>query len=394
MTRRPRIALLIESSRTSGREILSGVAQYVRTRARWSIFWRERSLHDLLPAQLRAWRADALLGRLENPRLVEQVRSLRLPTVDVLGWYPLPGVPRFGNDRTAIAQLALQHLRERGLQRFAYCGFPGLQFSDERGQIFERMVIQLGHLVSVYGQEPGGDPADMAAVETSGWLRRKSVGQWLKRLAKPVGLLACNDTCAQQILSICQESDLQVPSDIAVIGVDNDEVLCELSDPPLTSIRLNNHQIGYQAAATLDRMLHGESVQSEETRLAPLGVVARRSTDTLAISDADVAEALRFIREHATQGIHVRDVVQHVCLSASTLRRRFVKLVGRSPRAELRRVQLDHAKMLLSTTSLCVHDVARLSGFQEVEWFCKTFHSCEGQTPVQYRKSPEVGERC
>jgi LacI family transcriptional regulator len=176
------------------------------------------------------------------------------------------------------------------------------------------------------------------------------------------------------------------------MGVDNDEVLCELSDPPLSSVRLNNGRIGYEAAAMLDRLLHGKRPRRQETRIAPLGVVARRSTDLLAVADADVVAALRFIREHAAEGIAVTDVLAHVAVSASTLKRRFAGLVGRSPRAEILRVQLQRAQQLLATTHLPLREIARLTGFGQIQGFCKIFRAKTGCTPGRYRAATRAGD--
>ena len=318
-----RVALLIESSRSSGREILRGIAEYVRIHSRWSVFWQERSLHDVVPSQLAKWKADGIIARIESKKLVGQIKRLRLPTVDVLGWHPIPGVPRFGNDREAVVRLAVEYLRQLGLQHFAYCGLPGLTFSEVRGRLFAEMVRRLGYVPLLYEDTRKRSHADTAAAETEPLLRAELLARWLRALPKPVGLMACNDACAQQVLAICRDHGIDVPDEVAVIGVDNDQLLCELSDPALSSVALNNAKIGYEAAATLDRMLRGEKPPLQEIRIAPVGIVARRSTEMLAIPDPDVAAALQFIRTHAVDGITVPDVLEHVVLSASTLKRRF-----------------------------------------------------------------------
>jgi len=177
-----------------------------------------------------------------------------------------------------------------------------------------------------------------------------------------------------------------VPDEVAVIGADNDEVLCELSDPPLTSIDPDARGMGYQAAALLERMIHGEAPPREKIRIKPRGVVVRQSTDVLAIADRMVAAAVHFIREHASSGISVEDVLTDVRLSRSTLERRFAKYLGRSPKTEILRVQLQHVKRFLSETDYPLARVARLSGFSHVENMCNFFKAKTGQTPGQYRR--------
>jgi LacI family transcriptional regulator len=381
----PRVALLVESSRASGRSLLRGIADYVRAHRPWIVFHQERALGDAAPAKLSQWGADGIIARIENRQLVRQIQRWGLPTVDVLGWHPIPGVPRMGNDRRAVARMAVDHLRQRGLESFAYCGFPGLVFSDQRAAEFADYVVTQGFRVDVYQGTPPRRPASVAKIEARGLLQERSLAAWLRSLTKPVGMMACNDSCAQQVLNVCRDCGIDVPGQIVLVGVDNDDVLCELSSPPLSSISLNNERIGYEAAALLDRMLRGIKPEVEEVRFPPLGVVARRSTDTFFVTDADVATAVRFIHDHACEAISVQDVVNVVSVSPSTLKRRFARFVGQSPKAYILRVQLDRARALLACTGLEVRQIAGKCGFVNVEWFCKLFKKTTGITPTQWR---------
>ena len=199
--------------------------------------------------------------------------------------------------------------------------------------------------------------------------------------------MACNDLRAHQVLMACSDRNIAVPEELAVIGVDNDELICELCQPPLSSIEQNSEGIGYQAARLLDRLLDGEAEPTEPIPVEPLGVVPRQSTSIVAISDADVAAAVHFIRTHVADGIQVSDVLQHVQISRSTLERRFARLLGRSPKAEILRVQLDRVKHLLSMTDFPLEKIARLTGFDYMESLCSTFKRITGQTPGQYRSN-------
>ena len=188
-------------------------------------------MHDVVPSQLVKWKADGIIARIESKRLVGQIKRLRLPTVDVLGWHPIPGVPRFGNDREAVVRLAVEYLRQLGLQHFAYCGLPGLTFSEVRGRLFAEMVRRLGYLPLLYEDARKRSHADTAAAETEPLLRAKLLARWLRALPKPVGLMACNDACAQQVLAICRDYGIDVPDEVAVIGVDNDRVAVRVERP-------------------------------------------------------------------------------------------------------------------------------------------------------------------
>jgi LacI family transcriptional regulator len=198
--------------------------------------------------------------------------------------------------------------------------------------------------------------------------------------------MAPNDVRAQQVLNACTRRGIAVPDEAAVIGVDNDEVLCELSDPPLSSVDLDGREIGHQAAFMLDEIINGRRLSTPHVRIKPRGVVVRQSTDVLAISDAAVARAMHFIRLHACDGIGVENVVEQAGLSRRTLERRFLKALGRSPSDEIARVRLRHIKELLHTTDFSLSKIAALAGFRYVESMHYFFKENAGQTPGQYRR--------
>jgi LacI family transcriptional regulator len=177
-----------------------------------------------------------------------------------------------------------------------------------------------------------------------------------------------------------------VPEAVAVIGVDDDQQLCELSIPPLTSIDEMPSRIGYEAAAMLERMMDGASPPKGPVLVAPRAVVARLSTDALATDDEVVAWAAHFISRHATEGIHVKDVVAQVPVSRVTLALRFKQVFGRTIREEILRVQLGQVKELLATTNLPIKQVARRAGFHYVEYMARLFRRHVGETPGTYRK--------
>jgi LacI family transcriptional regulator len=178
-----------------------------------------------------------------------------------------------------------------------------------------------------------------------------------------------------------------VPEQVAVIGVDNEELLCRLCDPPLSTVVPNARRVGYEAAQLLDRMMSGARAPRHEVLVPPVGTVARQSTDTLAIDDPEVAAALRYIRERAPDGIRVEDVLRHVPISRSLLERRFRRAVGRSPHAEIRHVQVRRAAQLLGETDLPLKRIAELAGFAHMEYLSYVFKRATGQTPRDYRRS-------
>jgi LacI family transcriptional regulator len=290
------------------------------------------------------------------------------------------GLPRITSDDRAIGRLAAVHLLERRFRSFAFCGFEGERWSALRREAFREALAGTGDPVEVFESPLRGRPERPWEDE------QERTVHWLESLPKPVGVMACNDLRGFHLLEACQRSGLRVPDEVAVIGVDDSKLLCELCDPPLSSIIPNAEQIGYEAAALLDRLMGGEWVDFEVSTVPPLGVTSRLSTDVLAIDDELFVAAVRFIRAHACFGITMGDVLASVPLSRTTLERRFRKYLGRSPQAEIRAVQLGRARQLLAETDHPMHQIADLVGFEHTEYFHFAFKREFGCTPGEYRQ--------
>ena len=197
--------------------------------------------------------------------------------------------------------------------------------------------------------------------------------------------MACYDFQGRKVLNACSQRGIAVPDEVAVLGVDNDEVLCDFAAPPLSSVILNPHRTGYEAAALLARMMNGERIGAEAHRIEPLGVATRQSTDVLAVEDGGVAAAVRFIREHACEGISVKDVLRAVPQSRRSLEERFKKLIGRTPHEEISRVQLNQVKLLLAETDWSLERIAESTGFAHAGYLSSVFRRLSGSTPSHYR---------
>lgn len=381
---RPRVALLIESSRAYGRGLMSGVAKYMREHGDWSIFLQEHSLCDNISAWLRHWQGDGILTRLEHRAVTRAIKRLGLPAVSLRTERELT-IPCVLTDNAACSRLAFEHLQERGFRHFAFCGFNGADYSDERRDSFAQSVTGAGLRCHVFGRNPPSASLSTAAYEEVGLQDGERVARWLCGLPKPVGLMACNDMRGYQVLSACRTIGLAVPDEVAVIGVDNEEVVCDLADPPLSSVVPDTERIGYEAAALLHRGMKGRMPPARDIMIAPLRVATRRSTEVLAIEDRQIAAAARFIRERACDDIDVNDVVRAVPLSRSTLERRYLKIMGHSPKHEILRFRLNRAKQLLAGTDFPLTTIAEKVGFKHAEYLSRIFKKKTGQTPVAYR---------
>jgi len=384
MAERRRVALIVEMSGVYGRQILEGIAKYQRTRQSWSVFLEQRELRAPLPPWLlhRPW--DGIICRSTSPALARAFLRRRIPTVDLNDLHGDLGLPRIGSDMVAIGRMGAEHLLERGLRNFAFCGFSREAWSDGRRDGFCAGLREAGFGCAVYDSPWHG--AHVPAWDKD----QQRLAAWLRTLSKPLGLMACNDLRGQQVLNACQTLDLNVPEEMAVVGVDNEQVLCELCEPPLSSVAPNPQRIGYEAASLLDRLMDGRTAAAKALLVPPIGVVARQSSDITRIDDPEVAAALTFIRKHASSGMTVEQVVAHLAVSRSILERRFRKHVGHSPQTEIRRVQIKRVKQLLVETELSLEAVARLAGYHHPEYMSVVFKRITGTTPGQYRRENQL----
>jgi LacI family transcriptional regulator len=381
--RRLQVALLIETSNSYARGLLDGVIAYVRVHESWSIYLPEQRRGEVPPAWLRRWKGDGIIARIENPEIADAITHTKLPVVDVSAARTLPHIPWVETDDEAISRWAMQHLLERGFRRLAFCGDPRFNWSNWRCEHFQRLATEAGCQTWAH-QSPA------SARTTCSWNREheRLVG-WIRGLPRPIGVMACYDIKGQEFLDACRDLDVAVPEEMAVIGVDDDHVICELCTPPLSSVIPDTRRTGYIAAELLDRMMRGGVVETLSNLVKPLGICTRRSTDVLAIEDPDIATALRFIREHACEGIRVAEVLRKVPLSRRVLESRFCKLLGRSPHEEIVRVRLGRAKKLLLETDFPIKAIAKCAGFSSDDYFCVAFQRAETLSPSEYRRRKE-----
>ena len=374
----PKIALLIETSNAYARGLLGGIQAYIREHRPWSVYLDEQSRGDQPPRWLKKWKGDGVIARIENPAIAKAIAALGVPAVDLSAGRLLPELPMLEIDEAAVGRMAAEHFLERGFRHFAWCGDNRFVWSKLRGDAYAAALAEAGHAVASW-QAPAGVPADD---EDAGL---EAIGRWLLELPRPVAVFTCYDIRGREVLDACRRFSIPVPDEVAVLGIDNDELLCNLAFPPLSSIVPNARRTGYEAAARLERLMAGETDTVSATLIPPTGIVTRQSTDVLAVEDRNVARAVRYIREHACEGICVDDVVSHAALSRRLLETRFKKLLGRSPHDEITRVQLRRVKELLAETDLPLAEIADRTGFRYVEYLSAVFKNKTGVPPGHYR---------
>lgn len=374
------IALIIETSSSYGRDLLSGIVQFMRVNDTWSVFLEQRDLNKRPPSWLAAWQGDGILSRATTPKLVEAVTASGVPFVELTDRKADSELPQVRSDDQAIGQLAAQHLLERGFRRFGFCGFSGEAWSLRREEAFLSAVQAVDGRCEVYNSAWHGSAARPWEEEQT------HLANWLQQFEPPFGIMACNDIRGQHVLDACGKLNLAVPEEAAVIGVDNDELLCRICSPPLSSVIPNAQTVGYRAAELLSQLIHGEPPQELTQIIPPLGVATRQSTDVVAIDDPEIAAAVHFIRQHACRGIAVSDVTKQVPVSRSTLERQLRKYLGRTPQEEIRHVQIKKVRELLVTTDLATDRIASIAGFEHPEYMHVVFKRLTGKTPGEFRR--------
>ena len=385
MRNMPKVALLIETARGYGRQMLQGIVHYARLHGPWGLYLTPGDFEQFLP-KMQQWGGTGIIARIATPRIAKAVLDSGLPAIaldlsehELEAGHPLSRLSEVASDSAGAARMAAEHLLGRGFRHFAFVGASGRVWSARREAAFRRAIAEAGFSLEIYKPLP--------ARRNRVYEREQPVlSEWLRHLPKPAGLMACNDDRGREVLEACRAAGVRVPEEVAVIGVDNDELLCELADPPLSSVALNAKGVGYRAAALLDRMMQTGLCESQRLVAEPLHVVVRRSTDIIAVDDSKVAEALNFIHHHASDFIQIGDVAHHVAISRRSLEARFQKVIGRSPRAEMQRVRLQRAVRLLAETELSIPKIAHAVGYNTPSYFIQVFRKEYGMSPGRFRQ--------
>lgn len=372
------VVLLIETSNSFSRGILNGIRKWMKQHEPWDVYLMEQGRGEQPPLWLNQWKGDGIIARIENPSIETAVRRTKSCVINVSAANLAPEFPVVRSDSAALAQVAALHFIERGLQNFGYCGDPRRIWAQEHGEHFVSLVTKRGFRCQSFEISP------------EELLRYKKADRrlltWLKSLPKPAGVFVGYDIRGQQVLSACRAGGIRVPEEISVVSQHNDETLCELCNPPLSSVIPDSHQIGLLAASLLNDQMNGRKVPAMEYLVPPVGIQVRRSSDTLAFDDPQVAAAMRFMQTHACECISIDDVLNVVPICRTLLQRRFKSQTGRTPYEQIRHFRLQEARKLLASTNMTIAEIALQTGFRTTEYFNAAFRKEEGLPPGQYRR--------
>ena len=382
MFKAPKIILLIAPTRAFDRGLLQGIARYANEYGPWT-FYREPPHYQAIDwkkkvtDRLRRGRVDGIIMR--EPERIDEIIERGIPGICApVTKRTIDGFINIVIDNEAVGRLGAEHLLNCGFRHFAYCGFKAIYWSDKRGEAFQQRISQAGHACTIY--EPPSKRTH-ALYEKE----QPRLVEWLKSLPKPVGIMTCNDDRSQHLLEACHVAQIHVPGEVAVIGVDNDEFICRLANPPLSSICLHPDKLGYRAAQLLDSVMAGRKTGETTVVGSPTHVIARGSTNILLVQDREMVGALRYIRDNANQPLQVDDVAGAVGMSRRTLQYRFSKAVGRSVHSQILRERVNRITQLLADTDLTVAQIAEELNFSSPKQLDRVFTKFQGMPPTTYR---------
>ncbi|MDB6148613.1 MAG: LacI family transcriptional regulator [Chthoniobacter sp.] len=377
----PHVALIIETSKVYGREILLGISRFLALHGPWSIFTHERGQNDPDPSWLARWGGHGIITRSFDLKLCRRAWKRGIPVVSLRHLSEKPPLPTVFPDQRLIGERVATHFTTRGFRHFGYCGVAGKKEWERR-----RRTAFIRHVETNGGSWHEYQPDDTSDADGNWEKEQEALIAWLQDLPKPVGIMAAHDSKGVQILDACRRAGIPVPDAVAVVSVDNDPVLCELASPPLSSLDQNGQKLGFEAASLLDRMMRGEKIEPANFFFEPGEVITRQSSDVFAVRDQNVAKAARFIRENACREINSKAIALAAGQSRRALEKKFRACTGRTPMEEVHEIRLRRIKQLLTETDYILPVVAEQSGFTYHEYMSRFFKKHTGITPGDYRR--------
>jgi len=377
---RPLVGVLVDGFSAYGRAILLGISRYANLQRRWLLY---KEMQGFLDTRSEWPQFDGVIVAGMTTDIFAFARDHCPNVIHCSGGGDPNLTPVVALDDEAAGAMAAEHLVECRLERFAFYGTKSHPVNPVRLAGFQRTLEAKGYACI---------ECPISAPSPQQWMihaHRPELMRWLREIPKPVGIMAFDDSASHDLAEACLEADVGVPDQVAIIGLNNDELLCECAWPPLSSIDPDYTRMGYAAARTLDRLLAGEKLEPGErmVRLPPIGVVARQSTDVLAIDDPNLALVMRYIREHACEPCTVQDALRVVPVGRRWLEQQFAAHFGRTPHDEITRIRIETAQRLLMEPDLTVNETASRCGYAEIKSFYQAFRKVTKTTPAAFRRA-------
>jgi len=376
-------------------KLIVGVARYASHHGPWVFYreyWNDQNINKtrLTYLRKRRFKIDGIIA--SDARDIEEVLAFANDIPVIVLWNLKDirqDVPCIITNCVQIGKMGADYLIKRGFRHFGYCGFDELPWSIRRGQSFSNTISKAGRSIYIYKQRASKSPLT--------WPREiTAMAQWLQSLPKPAAVMACNDDRGEQVIEACRFAGLSVPEEVAVLGVDNDRIICQLSYPSLSSVNLNTEKAGYEAAKCLDKLMVGQRMSARTIVVPATHIETRQSTDIMAIEDTVIANALSFIRRNINKPINANDVANEIAVSRQTLHGRFLKTFGCSIHDQIIYLRMEHVARMLVETNLSLYNIALSLGYPDSKHISRCFKKVMGMTSREYRMkqsgSPKTSE--
>jgi LacI family transcriptional regulator len=382
MPYKKKVYLGVENSRKGGRDLLIGIANYAHMHGPWAFYtdppFYRNALKNPKSTRLLKWGVQGIITRSQ-----EAVKGLILRGLPMIVHYKpkqkITKIPHIFTDCDAIGKMGANYFLKLGFRNFAFCGYNDARWSIERGNSFDKHLAEVGFKTHFYSEPSLYSNNPLIGEE-------QALCNWLKSLPLPIAIMACNDERGQEIIRACEFTGLHIPEEISILGVDNDEITCILSDIPLSSIALNIERAGYEAAELLDKLMDGEKMSGQIITISPTHIITRRSTDICAIVDEDIADAMNFIRENVKTNITAEMVADAVSLSRRSLYTRFKQVLGGTVHQEIVRMRIAEVGRMLTETNMTLSQIALALGYPDVKHISRCFKNIMGVSARVYRQ--------
>jgi len=379
-----KIILLFDIGEEYGQKLLKGIARYSKENGPWifcrmPLFYRETLGMKGIVKFAREWEADGIIGQLYNNDDIKQILNAGIHVIAQDFKERFSNIPNITGGYFEAGEMGARYFLKKGFKNFAFYGFKNIVWSRERSDGFEHYLRSQGYKVHYFDQ-------DMAPTRELWFYKPSVLSQWLQSLPKPVAIMTCDDERGQHITEACKQVGIQIPEEMAILGVDNDEMTCNLSDPPLSSIALNTEKGGYEAAKLMDEMITGKIGVQYDIYVMPTQIVERQSTDIASTSDRYIAKALKFIHQNIEKRITVKDVLRQVPLSRRALEMRFQETTGTGVYKYIYNLQIEKFAQKLLDSDKTIFEIAIESGFESSKNISRQFKQIKGCTPAEYRR--------
>jgi LacI family transcriptional regulator len=384
-----KIILLLDFAEEYSKSLMKGINAYSKEFGPWifcrmPLFHRETVGIDGILKWALEWGADGIVGQLYNKEIEKIVRA-KIPVIAQDFKERFTEIPNITGAYHEAGELGADYFLKKGFTNFAFYGFNDIVWSRERAEGFEERLRMRGHKVHYFEHKK--------ARSTELWYYKpSSLSRWLKSLPKPIGLMTCDDNQGQHITEACRHVGIRIPEEVAVLGVDNDEMICDLSDPPLSSIALDVEKGGYDAAKLLDHMIKHGTAEYYDIIVKPMQVITRHSTDIYATNDDHIASSLKYIHQNIDKNLHVDEVVKQVPLSRRALEKRFLEITGYPIYKYIFNLRIEKFTQKLLDTDMSVFEIALDMGLNDSKNIARQFRQAKGCSPSVYRNKYVAGK--